>query len=179
MIRTSQLNFSSGPNPDPAYQRDTKRKLISMVERSTECPSSSVMSSFLPPVHRGQSLWRQWAIVHWWTPTPNLGQRALQIFQSHCWTCSEWHSKPVSSLPSCWVWMGDLIAGGIVFSGCLSVHLSIGTILCAERWCCRSRLLGCWAQSWTGPHSATVYQHAGTHFADLRMLTGGVKPTWY
>ena len=30
--KISQLNFSSGPNPDPAYQWDTKRKLISMVE---------------------------------------------------------------------------------------------------------------------------------------------------
>ena len=40
---------------------------------------------------------------------------------------------------------------------------SIGTILCAERWCCLSRLLGYQAQFWTGRHSDTVYQHAGTH----------------
>ena len=32
MIITSRLNFSSGPNPDPAYQWDTKRKLISLAE---------------------------------------------------------------------------------------------------------------------------------------------------
>ena len=36
----------------------------------------------------------------------------------------------------------------------------IGTILCAERWCCLSSLLGYWAQSWTGRHSDTVYQQA-------------------
>ena len=33
----------------------------------------------------------------------------------------------------------------------------IGTILCAEHWCCLSSLLGYWAQSWTGRHSNTVY----------------------
>ena len=42
----------------------------------------------------------------------------------------------------------------------------IGTILCAECWCCLSNLLGYWAQSWTGRHSDTVHQHAGTHFAN-------------
>ena len=31
------------------------------------------------------------------------------------------------------------------------IHSSIGTILCAERWCCLS-LLGNWAQSWMGRH---------------------------
>ena len=55
----------------------------------------------------------------------------------------------------------------------------IGTILCAERWCCPSSLLGYWAQSWTGRHSDTVYQHAGTHFTDLGRMTGRVNPTWY
>ena len=51
-------------------------------------------------------------------------------------------------------------------------HPSMGTILCAERWCCLSSLLGYWGQSWTGHHSDRVYQHAGTHFADLRRMTG-------
>ena len=32
MTRTSRFDFSSGPNPDPAYQWDTKRKVISLVE---------------------------------------------------------------------------------------------------------------------------------------------------
>ena len=49
---------------------------------------------------------------------------------------------------------------------------SIGTILCAERWCCRSSLLGYWVQYWTGCHSDTGYQQAGTHFADLGRMTG-------
>ena len=48
----------------------------------------------------------------------------------------------------------------------------IGTILCAERWCCLSSLLGYGAQSWTGRHPDTVYQHAGTHFADLGRMRG-------
>ena len=47
------------------------------------------------------------------------------------------------------------------------IHSSIGTILCAEHWCCLHTLLGYWAQSWMGHHCDTVYQHAGTHFADL------------
>ena len=55
----------------------------------------------------------------------------------------------------------------------------IGTILCAERWCCLSSLLGYWAQSWMGHHSDTVYQHAGTHFAYLGRMTGRVNATWY
>ena len=49
---------------------------------------------------------------------------------------------------------------------------SIGTILCAGRWCCLSSLLDYWAQSWTGRHSDTVYQQAGTHFADLGSFMG-------
>ena len=32
----------------------------------------------------------------------------------------------------------------------------IGTIHCAERWCCFSSLLGYWAQSWMGRHSDTL-----------------------
>uniref|UniRef100_A0A8C4Q2C8 Armadillo like helical domain containing 3 n=1 Tax=Eptatretus burgeri TaxID=7764 RepID=A0A8C4Q2C8_EPTBU len=36
--------------------------------------------------------------------------------------------------------------------------------LWAERWCCLSSLLGYWAESWTGRHSDTAYQQAGTHF---------------
>ena len=32
----------------------------------------------------------------------------------------------------------------------ISIHPSIGTILCAERWCCLNSLLGYWAQSWMG-----------------------------
>ena len=48
----------------------------------------------------------------------------------------------------------------------------IGTILCAEHWCCLSSLLGYWTQSWTGRHSVTGYQQAGTHFADLGRITG-------
>ena len=36
---------------------------------------------------------------------------------------------------------------------------SIGTILCAERWCCLSSLLGYWAQSWTGRHSDAGYSN--------------------
>ena len=55
----------------------------------------------------------------------------------------------------------------------------IGTILCVERWCCLSSLLGYLAQSWTGRHSNTGYQPAGTHFADLGRMTGRVNPTWY
>ena len=57
-----------------------------------------------------------------------------------------------------------------------SIHPSIVTILCAERWCCLSSLLGYWAQSWTGRHSDTGYQQAGTHFADLGRMTGKVNP---
>ena len=53
------------------------------------------------------------------------------------------------------------------------------TILCAERWCCLRSLLGYWAQSWTGRHSDTAHQHAGTHFADLGRMTGRANPTWY
>ena len=48
------------------------------------------------------------------------------------------------------------------------IHQSIGTILCAERWCCQSSLLGYWAQSWMGRHSDTGYQQAGTHFFQPR-----------
>ena len=55
----------------------------------------------------------------------------------------------------------------------------IGTILCAEHWCCSSSLLGYWTQSWTGHHSDAGYQQAGTHFADLRRMTSRVNPTWY
>ena len=62
---------------------------------------------------------------------------------------------------------------------CFSFHPSIGTILCAECLCCLSSLLGYWAQSWTGHHSNTGYQRAGTHFANLRRMTGRVNPTWY
>ena len=59
-------------------------------------------------------------------------------------------------------------------------HPSIGTILCAECWCCLSSLLlGYWAQSWIGRHSDTGYQQAGTHFADLRRMTGRVNSTCY
>ena len=66
-------------------------------------------------------------------------------------------------------------------SAAFTIHLhneeeeEIGTILCAERCCCFSSLLGCWAQSWTGRHSDTVYQHAGIHFADLGRMTGHNK----
>ena len=57
----------------------------------------------------------------------------------------------------------------------------IGTVLFAERWCCLSSLLGYWTQSWTGRHSDTgyLYLQAGTHFANLRRMTGRVNPTWY
>ena len=53
-----------------------------------------------------------------------------------------------------------------------SIHPSIGTILCAERWCCLISVLDYWAQSWTGGHSDTRYQLAGTHFADIGRMTG-------
>ena len=66
------------------------------------------------------------------------------------------------------------MALGEVHSLALRAHSEqeeeIGTILCAERWCCLSGLLGYWAHSWTGRRSDTVYQHAGTHFADLGIL---------
>ena len=68
-------------------------------------------------------------------------------------------------------------ARGQFFSG--SGGEEIGTIQCAEHWCCLSNLLGYWTQSWMGNHSNTVYQPAGTHFADLRRMTGQVNPTWY
>ena len=32
MTRTSRFDFGSGPDPDPAYQWDTKRKLFSLAE---------------------------------------------------------------------------------------------------------------------------------------------------
>uniref|UniRef100_A0A8C4Q6Y2 G-protein coupled receptors family 1 profile domain-containing protein n=1 Tax=Eptatretus burgeri TaxID=7764 RepID=A0A8C4Q6Y2_EPTBU len=48
-----------------------------------------------------------------------------------------------------------------------------------KRWCCLSNLLGYRAQSWTGHHSDTGYQQAGTHFANLGRMTGTVNPTWY
>ena len=38
-----------------------------------------------------------------------------------------------------------------------SIHPSIGTVLCAEHWCCRSSFLGDWAQFWMGHRSDTVY----------------------
>jgi len=60
-----------------------------------------------------------------------------------------------------------------------TIHPSIGTILCAERWSCLSSLLDYWEQSWTGHHSNTGYQQAGTHFANLIRKTGRVNPTWY
>ena len=56
---------------------------------------------------------------------------------------------------------------------------SIGTILCAECWCCLSSLLGWWAQSWMGHHSDIGYQHAGTHFDDFTGTIGRINPTWY
>ena len=34
MTRTSQLNFRAGPNPDPAYRWDAKRKLFIPVKGS-------------------------------------------------------------------------------------------------------------------------------------------------
>ena len=34
-----------------------------------------------------------------------------------------------------------------------TLHPSIGIVLCRERWCCQSSLLGYWAQSWMGHHS--------------------------
>jgi len=49
---------------------------------------------------------------------------------------------------------------------------SIGNLLYTECWCCRSSFLGYWAQPWTGHHSDEGYQQAGTHFADLRGMTG-------
>ena len=58
-------------------------------------------------------------------------------------------------------------------------EFTTGTKLCAERWCCLSSLLGYWTQSWTGRHSDTGYQQAGTHFADLGRMTDRVNPTWY
>ena len=59
-----------------------------------------------------------------------------------------------------------------------TIHPSIGTIFCAERWCCLSSLLGYWVQSWTGRQADTGYQQAGTHFANLGRMTGRVNPTW-
>ena len=59
----------------------------------------------------------------------------------------------------------------------LSTH-PLGTYS-AERWCCLSSLIGYWAQSSMGHHSDTGYQQAGTHFSDLRRMTGSVNPTWY
>ena len=53
--------------------------------------------------------------------------------------------------------------GGIVLTAVPS-NSSIEAILCAERWCRRSGLLGYWAQSWTGRNSDTGYLQAGTHF---------------
>ena len=32
MTRTSRFDFGSGPNPDPAYQWDTKCKLFNLAE---------------------------------------------------------------------------------------------------------------------------------------------------
>ena len=60
-----------------------------------------------------------------------------------------------------------------------SIHSSLVTKLCAEHWCCLSSFLGYWTQSWTGRHSDTGHQHGGTHFADLRTMTGRVNPIWY
>ena len=60
-----------------------------------------------------------------------------------------------------------------------NIHPSIGTILCAKRWCCLNSLLDYWAQSWMGRNSDTGYQQAGTHFADLGRMTGRGNPTWY
>ena len=40
-----------------------------------------------------------------------------------------------------------------------SIHPSIGTILCTERQCCRSSLLGYRVQSLTGDHSNTGYSN--------------------
>ena len=44
----------------------------------------------------------------------------------------------------------------------------IGTILCAERWCCLGSLLGHWVQSWTGRHSDTGYQKSWHSFCRTR-----------
>ena len=35
----------------------------------------------------------------------------------------------------------------------MHIHPSIGTILCAELWCCQSSLLGYWEQFWTGRYT--------------------------
>ena len=50
VTRTSSLDFSSGPNPDLAYQWDTKCKLfrLEVVMRSTESPSG--FSSYSSPL---------------------------------------------------------------------------------------------------------------------------------
>ena len=55
-------------------------------------------------------------------------------------------------------------------------HPSMGTILCAERRCCLSSLLGYWVQSWTCRHSDTGYQQAGTHFSNLERMSGPTPP---
>uniref|UniRef100_A0A8C4NIG2 Uncharacterized protein n=1 Tax=Eptatretus burgeri TaxID=7764 RepID=A0A8C4NIG2_EPTBU len=52
-----------------------------------------------------------------------------------------------------------------------------------EHWCCLSSLLGYWTQSWTGRHSATVYQHAspaarplmGTQLSDTGLDIGSLE----
>ena len=67
----------------------------------------------------------------------------------------------------------------VAFLPSIILEEDIGTILCAERWCCLSSLLGYWAQSWTGRHSDTVHQHPYTRFADLGRTTGRVNPTCY
>ena len=104
------------------------------------------------------------------------GKRCISTMIHKCITCRKLRRRQEEQK------MADLPAVRLSteppFFTCVEEE-EIGTILCAERWCCLSNLLGYFAQSWTGRHSDTGYQHAGTHFADLRKMTGRVNPTWY
>ena len=148
--------------------------------------SFSVTASFLSPVHVSQLCEGNGMLLNDanWPPfrTESLVGLSKSLLDL------QWLPNPVSCLSGCWLWTCDpiwvvcyifdfLMMDFILLKGI--IHPSFGTILCAQRWCCLSRLLGYWTQSWIGCHSNTGYQQAGTHFADLGRITGKVNPTWY
>ena len=95
------------------------------------------------------------------------------------WQLSRFHIHLHQLRSSClliWEFQNDVIHPRM-----LSVHPSIHWDHTLRRalLLCLSSLLGYWTQSWTGRHSDTVYQQAGSHFADLGRMTGRVNPTCY
>ena len=87
------------------------------------------MASFLPPVHTGQLCVGTGLLLmceHW---LPSQTQNFADLSRSLL--ASEWHPKPVSCLPGCSVWEGDLIS--VVSGGMMHLPLLNDGLHCAER----------------------------------------------